>query len=50
MTTRCATWARVSTDKQESGNQLAELRQWAERRGLDVVAEDVLDDASAWKG
>jgi len=50
MTSRCAIWARVSTDEQESGNQLAELRQWAARRGLEVVAEYVLDGASAWKG
>jgi hypothetical protein len=47
---RCAIWARVSTDEQDAGNQLAELRQWADRRGLEVVAEYVLDGASAWKG
>jgi DNA invertase Pin-like site-specific DNA recombinase len=50
MPTRCAIWARVSTDQQESGNQLAELRAWAARRGLVVVTEYVLDGASAWKG
>ena len=49
MASRCAIWARVSTDEQESGNQLAELRQWAARRGLEVAAEYVLDGASAWK-
>lgn len=43
MPSRCAIWARVSTDEQESGNQLAELRQWAARRGLDVAAEYVID-------
>ena len=47
---RCAIWVRVSTDEQESGNQLAELRQWAARRGLEVAAEYVADGASAWKG
>ena len=47
---RCGIWARVSTDDQETGNQLAELRQWAARRGLDVAAEYVIDGASAWKG
>jgi DNA invertase Pin-like site-specific DNA recombinase len=36
MTSRFAIWARVSTDEQESRNQLAELRQWAARRGLQV--------------
>ena len=49
MTTRCAIWARVSTDEQESGNQLAELRQWAARRGFEIVTEYVLDE-SAWNG
>jgi putative DNA-invertase from lambdoid prophage Rac len=47
---RCALWARVSRDEQESGNQLGELRAEAARRGLDVTAEYVLDGASAWKG
>jgi putative DNA-invertase from lambdoid prophage Rac len=47
---RAAIWARVSTDDQDTGNQLAELRAWAQRRGLDVVREYVLDGASAWKG
>jgi putative DNA-invertase from lambdoid prophage Rac len=47
---RCALWARVSKDEQESGNQLGELRAEAVRRGLDVAAEYVLDGASAWKG
>ena len=50
MPSRCAIWARVSTEEQESGNQLAELRQWAARRGLEVAAEYVIDGASAWKG
>jgi putative DNA-invertase from lambdoid prophage Rac len=50
MSSRCAIWARVSTDEQDSGNQLAELRAWAARRGLEVAAEYVLDGASAWKG
>jgi hypothetical protein len=50
MATRCAIWARVSKDEQESGNQLAELRQLAGTRGFAVTAEYVLDGASAWKG
>ena len=50
MPSRCGIWARVSTDEQETGNQLAELRHWAARRGLDVAAEYVIDGASAWKG
>ena len=47
---RCAIWARVSTNEQETGNQLAELRQWAARRSLKVAAEYVIDGASVWKG
>jgi Resolvase, N terminal domain len=47
---RCAIWARVSTDDQDISNQLAELRAWAGRRGLDIAPEYVLDGASAWKG
>jgi len=50
MPSRCAIWARVSTDEQDSGNQIPELRQWAVRRGLQVAAEYVLDRAFAWKG
>ena len=48
--TRAAIWARVSTDDQDSGNQLAELRAWAERRGFTVVTEYVLNGTSAWNG
>lgn len=47
---RCAIWARVSTDEQDSGNQLADLREWAERRGFEIVAEYILDGDSAFKG
>jgi DNA invertase Pin-like site-specific DNA recombinase len=47
---RCAIWARVSGDEQETGNQLAELRDWAAGRGLEVVTEYVLDGESAWTG
>jgi len=50
MPQRCAIWARVSTDEQETGNQVAELRQWAERRGFEVAAEYILEGTSAWNG
>jgi hypothetical protein len=40
----------ASPPPQDTGNQLAELRAWAARRGLDIAAEYVLDGASAWKG
>jgi DNA invertase Pin-like site-specific DNA recombinase len=43
-------WARVSTDEQDTGNRLADLRAWADRRGLDVAREYILDGASAWTG
>ena len=39
MTKRAAIYVRVSTDKQTVENQLRELRQIAERRGWQVVAE-----------
>lgn len=45
---RCALWARVSTTDQHTSNQLAELREWAARRGLEVAAEFVTED-SAWQ-
>jgi DNA invertase Pin-like site-specific DNA recombinase len=44
---RAAIWARVSTHDQHTGNQLAELRAWADALGLEVVAEYVTED-SAW--
>jgi putative DNA-invertase from lambdoid prophage Rac len=47
---KAAIWARVSTEEQDTGNQLAELRGWADRRGLDIITEYVLDGASAWTG
>jgi len=50
MPARCAIWARVSKDEQESGNQLDALRAEAARRGLGVAAEYVLDGLSAWTG
>ena len=45
--TRCAVWARVSTSGQSTTNQLYELRQWAQARGLEIAAEFVTED-SAW--
>ena len=39
MEKRAAIYVRVSTDKQTIENQLRELRQIAERRGLEVVHE-----------
>jgi putative DNA-invertase from lambdoid prophage Rac len=50
MPSRCTIWTRVSTDEQETGNQLVELRQWAACRDLEVAVEYVIDGASAWKG
>lgn len=46
---KAAIWARVSTTDQHTENQVEVLRAWAERRGLDVVAEFVTED-SAWAG
>jgi putative DNA-invertase from lambdoid prophage Rac len=44
---KAAIWARVSTHDQHTGNQLTELRAWAEQMGLEIVAEYVTED-SAW--
>lgn len=46
---RAAIWARVSTDRQETENQVRQLRELADRRGLEVV-EVYYVEASAWKG
>ena len=48
--TRAAIWARVSDEHQSTDAQLAELREWARNRRLDVVAEYVLDGKSAFNG
>lgn len=45
---RAALWARVSTVDQHAGNQSDVLRDWAERRGLDIAAEFITED-SAWQ-
>lgn len=47
---RVALYARVSTDKQTTANQLLELRQAAERQGWDVVAEFIDHGISGAKG
>ena len=39
--TKCAIYARVSTDRQETLNQLAQLREFCQRQGWPVVAEYV---------
>jgi len=46
--TRACVWARVSTTDQRAENQLTVLREWAQRRGLEVVCELVTED-SAWQ-
>lgn len=40
----------VGGNEQETGNQLAALRDSAVERGLGVVTEYVLDGESAWTG
>lgn len=45
-TVRAAIWARVSTADQHPENQ--KLAEWAQRRGVEVVAEFTVHD-SAWK-
>lgn len=46
---RAAIWARVSTDRQETDNQVRQLQELAQRRGLEVV-DVYLVEASARKG
>jgi DNA invertase Pin-like site-specific DNA recombinase len=46
---KAALWARVSTDRQETENQIRQLREVADRRGWEV-AETYFVEASAWKG
>ena len=48
--TNVGLWARVSTDDQQSENQIRELREWAARRGFTVAREYVLDGDTASKG
>ena len=42
-------WARVSTNRQETDNQLRQLRELAERRGMPIGAVYPVE-VSAWKG
>ena len=37
----CAIYARVSTNKQDNGNQLIQLREFAAKQGWTIVAEYV---------
>src|SRR2546426_8221427 len=41
---KAAIYARVSTDRQESMNQIAELREYAARQGWEIVREYVDED------
>ena len=45
---RAALWARVSTSDQKTANQVDVLRDWAQRRGLDIAVEFITED-SAWQ-
>ena len=45
---KAALWARVSTLDQHAENQVTELREWAQRRGLEITQEFVTED-SAWQ-
>ena len=47
--TKTAIWCRVSTGEQDTKNQLRQLRDWAERRGLEVVKVYQVEQ-SAWRG
>src|SRR5690348_11365482 len=49
MPARAAIWARVSTDDQTTANQLVQLREWAARRGWQIVVEYAIT-GSAWTG
>lgn len=49
MAINAATWLRVSTDHQDSANQLPDIERFAEHHGYDITATYKLDD-SAWNG
>ncbi len=46
---KAAIWARVSTEDQETANQIDVLRRWAQHKGLDVVREFEIHE-SAFNG
>lgn len=45
---KCALYVRVSTDDQHTENQIAQLTEYANRRGFDIV-RIYSENASAWK-
>lgn len=47
---RAAIWARVSTDEQETGNQLDALHRWARNRGMEITPHQWVLEESAWNG
>jgi len=49
MTTKAATWFRVSTGHQDSDNQVPDVTRFAEHHGYDVAASYTVDE-SAWNG
>jgi hypothetical protein len=46
--TGCAIWCRVSKTEQETANQLEKLRQWAQRKGLEVTREYVFEVGTSY--
>jgi DNA invertase Pin-like site-specific DNA recombinase len=48
-TTKAAIWARVSTTEQDPANQVAQLREWAQQRRLNVVRVYQVEE-SAFQG
>ena len=50
MENRCAIYTRVSTDDQTTQNQILELKEIAQRKGLTVVSEFTDEGVSGAKG
>ena len=49
MTAKAALWVRVSTNRQETANQMPDLQRLAEQRGYKIVRTFEVEE-SAWKG
>ena len=47
--TKAAIWSRVSTNEQDTSNQVLQLELWAKQRGFDIVKIYNVEE-SAWRG
>ncbi len=47
--TTCAIWCRGPKTEQETANQLEELQQWTQRKGLEVTREYVFEVSASYR-